>query len=173
MVPAQTEVIMFMLTWAVSLQTQEYLIINICLGLCCVVAVWVGKTQIFCKRISRRRIFQKGWIHGSNELRQWIYCKCSGQTFWQARESWQFLWIGGDGGLVAKSCLTCDSMDCSLPGSSVRGILQASILQWVATSFSRGSSWPKNQTQFSCISGRFFTNWATREVLLWVSSQFL
>ena len=42
---------------------------------------------------------------------------------------------------VAQSCLTlCDSMDCSPPGSSVHGILQARILEWVATSFSRGSS---------------------------------
>ena len=45
------------------------------------------------------------------------------------------------GGLVAQSCLTlCDPMGCSLPGSSVHGILQARILEWVANSFSRGSS---------------------------------
>ena len=44
---------------------------------------------------------------------------------------------------VAQSCLTpCDPVDCSPPGSSVHGILQASILEWVAISFSRGSSWP-------------------------------
>ena len=54
-------------------------------------------------------------------------------------------------------------MDCSLPGFSVHGILQARILQWVAISFSRGSSWPRNRTQISCIASRFFTNWATRE----------
>ena len=45
--------------------------------------------------------------------------------------------------LVAQSCLTlCDSMDCSPPGFSVRGILQAKILEWVAFSFFKGSSWP-------------------------------
>ena len=52
-----------------------------------------------------------------------------------------------------------------LPGSSVHGVLQARILEWVAILFSRGSSWPRDQTQVSCITGRFFTIWATREVL--------
>ena len=56
-----------------------------------------------------------------------------------------------------------DSVDCSLPGSSVHGILQARILEWVAISFSRGSSWPRNRTWVSCIAGRWFTNWAMRE----------
>ena len=60
--------------------------------------------------------------------------------------------------LVTQSCLTlCDSMDCSLPGSSVHGIFQARILEWVAISFSRGSSRPRDQTQVFCIAGRFFT----------------
>ena len=58
---------------------------------------------------------------------------------------------------------SCDPMDCSLPGSSVHGILQARIPEWVAISFSRGSSRPRNQTRVSCIAGRFFTNWAMRE----------
>ena len=53
--------------------------------------------------------------------------------------------------------LFCDSMDCSLPGSSVRGILQARILEWVAISFSRGSSQPRDWTHVSSITGRFFT----------------
>ena len=56
-----------------------------------------------------------------------------------------------------------DLMDCSLQGSSVHEILQARILVWVAIPFSRGSSQPKDQTQVSCIAGRFFTIWATRE----------
>ena len=42
-------------------------------------------------------------------------------------------------------------MDCSFPGSSVHGIFQARILEWVAISFSRGSSWPRRQTHASCI----------------------
>ena len=52
-------------------------------------------------------------------------------------------------------------MDCSLPGSSVHGILHARILEWVTIPFSRRSSQPGDQTQVSCISGRFFTVWAT------------
>ena len=56
-------------------------------------------------------------------------------------------------------------MDCSLPGSSVHGILQARILKWVAIPFSRGSSQARNQTRVSYIAGRFFTNWAMREAL--------
>ena len=66
--------------------------------------------------------------------------------------------------LVSQSCLTlCDPIDCSLPGSSVHGILQARILEWVAISFSRGSSQPRDQTQVSCILSRFFIVWATRD----------
>ena len=48
----------------------------------------------------------------------------------------------------------CDPMDCSPPGSSVHGILQARILEWVAISFSRGSSQPRDRTWVSCIAGR-------------------
>ena len=48
-------------------------------------------------------------------------------------------------------------MDCSLPGSSVHGILQARILEWVVIPFSKGSSWPRDWTQVSYIAGRFFT----------------
>ena len=63
--------------------------------------------------------------------------------------------------LVAQSCLTlCDPMDCSLPGSSVQGILQGRILEWVAMPSSRGYSCLRDQTHVSCVSstaGRFFT----------------
>ena len=54
----------------------------------------------------------------------------------------------------------CDPIDHSPPGSSVHRILQARMLEWVAMSSSRGSSWPRDQTQVSCIAGRFFTIWA-------------
>ena len=54
-------------------------------------------------------------------------------------------------------CLAlCDPMDCSLPGSSLHGILQARVLEWVAISFSRGSSQPRDRTRVSCIPGRHF-----------------
>ena len=60
---------------------------------------------------------------------------------------------------VTQSCLTlCDPTDCSPPGSSVHGILQARILEWVAISFSRGSSRPRDQTQVSYIAGGLFTD---------------
>ena len=51
-------------------------------------------------------------------------------------------------------------MDCSPPGSSVHGISQARILEWIAISFSRGSSQPRDQTLISCISKRILYHWA-------------
>ena len=60
----------------------------------------------------------------------------------------------------------CDSMDCSPPGSSVHGILQARVLEWVAIPFSRRSSWPRDRTWVSCTAGRFFTIWASRKAPL-------
>ena len=57
----------------------------------------------------------------------------------------------------------CNPKNYSLPGTSVPGILQARILEWVAIPFSRGSSQPRGRTQVSCIAGRFFTNRGTRE----------
>ena len=66
--------------------------------------------------------------------------------------------------MLAQLCPThCDPMNYSPPSSSVHGILQARILEWVAVPFSRGSSWPRNRTWVSCIEGRFFNNWAIRE----------
>ena len=65
---------------------------------------------------------------------------------------------------VTQSCSTlCDSMDCSLPGSSAHGIFQARVLEWLAISFSRGSSRPRDWTQISCIVGRRFPIWVTRK----------
>ena len=66
---------------------------------------------------------------------------------------------------VAQLCLTlCYPMDHSLPCSSIHGIFQARVLEWGAISFSRGSSQPRDWTWVSCIVGRRFTIWATREV---------
>ena len=60
--------------------------------------------------------------------------------------------------LAIQSCLTlCEPVDYSLLGSSVHGILQARILEWVAIPFSRGSSQPRDRTQVSCIAGRLLT----------------
>ena len=56
---------------------------------------------------------------------------------------------------VAQLCLTlCDPIECSPPGSSIHGIFQARILEWVALFFSRGSPWPRDWTQVSRIVGR-------------------
>ena len=80
-------------------------------------------------------------------------------------------------GEVSQSCLTlCDPMDCSLPGSSVHGIFQARILEWVAFPFSRRSSWPRDWTWVSRVVGRHFTIWATKksergELKNWLKTQ--
>ena len=58
---------------------------------------------------------------------------------------------------------SCHPMYYSPLGSSVHGMFQARILEWIAISFSRGSSQPRNQTQVSCIAGKFFIDWAMRE----------
>ena len=74
--------------------------------------------------------------------------------------------------LVAQSCLTlCDPMDYSLLGFSVHGILQARILEWIAIPFSRGTSQPRDRTLVSCITGRFFTVWATGKSQISASTQ--
>ena len=91
------------------------------------------------------------------EWLEWRGPKQSGQRGRLERET-------GKESEVAQSCPTlCDPMDCGPPGSSVHGILQARILERVATSFSRGSSWPRDQTRVPHISCRRFTIWATRE----------
>ena len=77
---------------------------------------------------------------------------------WYYIEVMQCLWFS-----CYVVCNTCDPVDCSLPGSSVHGISQATILEWGAISFSRGSSQPRDRTWVSRTAGRFFTNWATRQ----------
>ena len=83
-------------------------------------------------------------------------------NFWEA-SFWNPWTQGGQRATCMRpqSCPTfCDHMDHSLPGSSVHGVLQVRILEWVAISYSRGSSWPRDRTHVSCISciaGRFLT----------------
>ena len=71
-----------------------------------------------------------------------------------------------------QSCLIlCDPMDCSLPGSSVHKIIPARILEWVAISSSRGSSWPRDRTHVSCgscICTWTLYHWATWEA--WIGA---
>ena len=69
--------------------------------------------------------------------------------------------------LVAQSRLTlCDPMDCSSPDFSVHGILQTSVLEWIAIPFSRGTSQPRDWTLVSCVAGTLFTVWATGKSLM-------
>ena len=78
--------------------------------------------------------------------------------------NWAMNFAGG--GLVAKSCpalVTSWTVACQAPLSM--GIIQARILEWVAISFSRVSSQPRNRTQVSCIAGRFFIDWAMRDLV--------
>ena len=68
---------------------------------------------------------------------------------------------------VAQLCATlCNTMDCSLPGSSIHEIFQARVVERVAISFSRRSSPPRDRTQVYRIAGRHFTIWASREALM-------
>ena len=67
---------------------------------------------------------------------------------------------------VAQSCLTlCNPMDCSLSGSSVHGIFQARVLEWIAISFSRGSSQPRNWTRVSRIVSRHLNICFNRQLI--------
>ena len=98
------------------------------------------------------------------------------QTFlkWKQQvEEWYIGYDGvcGGGGLVTQSCRTlCNPMDCSSTGSSVPGILQTRILEWVAIPFSRGSSQPKDWTYISCISRQFFTTEPPRKPMILYTS---
>ena len=71
---------------------------------------------------------------------------------------------------VAQSCpILCKPMNCSLTACTLYGNLQARILEWVAYPFSGRSPWSRNKIGISCIAGRFFTSWATRDILMvWV-----
>ena len=80
-------------------------------------------------------------------------------TFALSIHQWMFTW---DVSVFSCVQLFWDPMNWSLLGFSVHGISQTRILEWVAISNSRGSSWPRNWTQPSRIAGRFFTVWATR-----------
>ena len=96
---------------------------------------------------------------------------CWGTAFLNTLYLYQFFimsmyWVSE----VAQSCPTLgDPMNCSLPGSSVHGILQAIVLEWIAIPFSRGSSRPRDRTWVFPTVDRRFTLWATREVSHFIS----
>ena len=82
--------------------------------------------------------------------------------YYSAMKKWNFATCHN---VQVVSQLFCNPMDCSLPGSSFHGISQATILEWVAISFFRGSSWPRDWTCASCISRWILYHWTTREAL--------
>ena len=109
-------------------------------------------------------VFLPGEFHGQRNL--------LGYSPWGCKESdtnewlivWLSYWLSESGSEVAQSCPTlCDPMDCNLPGSSVHGISQVRILEWVVIPFSKGSSPPRDQTWVPGIASRFFTVWATNK----------
>ena len=123
------------------------------------------KLQYFGHLMRRVNSLEKtlmlGWIEGRSR-RGWQRMRwLDGIT-----DSMDMKWSEVKWSDIAQSCPTiCDPVDCSLQGSSVHGIFQARVLEWVAISFSSGSSRPRDRTQVSCIAGRRFTIWATREAL--------
>ena len=132
-------------------------------------------------QLCRKKIWREKWIYWA--LLKWMAIHYSLPS--EASNSWKFKKLETCTGvpwcrpwgpcnpapkmqLNASHSVMSDSLrpkDYSLPGSSVHGILQARILEWIAIPFSRGSFCPRDQTRVSCISGRFFIIWATREVL--------
>ena len=106
---------------------------------------------------ARREVFKRPRVNKGNVNndigRMWsLWCQQLQQTLKEVKV------------LVAQSSPTlCNTVDYSPPGSLVHGLLQARILEWITIPFSRGSSWPREWTQVSCLSGGFFTIWATWE----------
>ena len=109
--------------------------------------------------ISEPSVIGMAWCQGHSIFhicgsRQKGQCAFQDWSFWNVKSEMK----------VSQSCPTLwEPVDCSPPGSSVHGILQA-ILEWVAIPFSRGSSWPRDWTWVSWIASRFFTIWATKEL---------
>ena len=118
------------------------------------------------REVSRDNLWT-AWFYGGS----WVMEECGTKRSFVLTE--QSLFVLTEGYVVKKGCVCmcvcvcvcahtqwcptlCDPMDCSLPGSSVYGILQARILEWVAIPFSRGSSHPRDRTSVSCIGGWIF-----------------
>ena len=102
-----------------------------------------------------RKLFAQSYI--TSQKQSWVWT----QSIWLQNLGHFIIalhWLITFYCLVAKSSkLFCNFMDYSAPGYSVHGISQARILEGVAISFSRGSSWPRDSTWVSCLAGRFFT----------------
>ena len=100
-----------------------------------------------CHRLLCQMQFLRYWTQGSifgRLVKRWILSTCACVC----------------AKLLQSPLTLCDPVNCSLPGSSVHGTLQARILEWVAVLSSWGSSRPRDRTCVSCIAGGFFINWA-------------
>ena len=132
--------------------------------------VYMGQKKLFHPGVWQRQELQ---LAAGERGRYLIYCDLSPK--WTSRNYLYFLkeFITKIllEHLIMNSCVrvfshfsqveVCNPTVCSLPGSSVHGILQARTLESIAMPTSRGSSWPRDWTLISCITGRFFTIWAT------------
>ena len=112
-----------------------------------------------------------GLLHCRKILYDWAMRKA--HLLSPPHSCWQpCFWLHGGMRAHSLSCvwLFCDPTGCSPQGSSLHGVLQARKLEWVAVSFSRGSSWPRDWTQVSCVScigRRILYHWATWEASVW------
>jgi len=128
---------------------------------------WTGRPGVLQSMGSQR--VGHDWATELNwtELRTWKEPRCPSIDEWikkvwciESEVAWSRPTLG-------------NPMDCSLPHSSVHGILQTRVLEWVVVFFSRGSSQPRDRTQVSCIVGRCFTIWVTREVMVHIYNEIL
>ena len=104
------------------------------------------------------------WLQhgGKGEKGLFFFCSCISRPFF-------LIWFFCPCVLLTQLCPTlCNPMDCSPPGSSVHG-----MLEWVAAPFSKGSPRPRDQIHVSCIAGRFFTIWATKDAFINIAPQYL
>ena len=147
---------------------------------------WIVACQLFCPSILQARILE--WVaipfsRGSSQFRDWNQFSCIAVRLFTIQATRKdlikekdilsvSLFLNLHAHLAIQSCPTlCDPVDCNLPDSSVHGIIQARILEWVALSSSRGSSWTRDWTYISCVDciGRrisFITQVATWEAHL-------
>ena len=99
---------------------------------------------------------QRSPVGVAEPLRKWRDTTRGSETLRRTRR--EVAWRQGKESEVAQLCPTLyDPMDCSPPGSSIHGIFQARVLEWVATAFSRGSSQPRDRTRASRVVDRRFT----------------
>ena len=142
---------------------------------------WEGKLHmarpiILARRRNCQNLLNQKYQSGKQPLKKksffFFFFKCwlfsDSQSFLVRLQLEMPLWVRLCVSSVAQSCLTlCNVMDYSLQVSSVHGILQARTLEWVAISFSRVSSWPKDWTLISYIGRQILYHWATWEALWW------